>query len=259
LITQLSDSVTRFTLRPSLLCVRNFWRCLAWRPFLAFALPFTIYVFTLAPSIYNLDSAELTTASATGGLMRATGYPLYLTLGHVWSRLPLGDVGYRMNLFSAFWGALTTLLAERILHRWQVGHWAAFGALGLLATAPYFWGLSLVAEVYTLHTALMAGLILALLRWNESPTPWRLGFVGLVMGLGMTHHAAMALLIPGAVVYLLVTHPGRLFQLRSLLFGLVGLLFGLSFFLYLPLRYLAQPVFNYAGSYDADLVFIPLT
>jgi hypothetical protein len=48
----------------------------------------------------------------------------------------------------------------------KVGNWATLGALGLLASSVFFWGLSLVAEVYTLHTALMAGFILALLRWS---------------------------------------------------------------------------------------------
>ena len=67
------------------------WQSLAsvgWRTVAAFGLPFVLYVLTLAPTIYNLDSAELTTAAATGGLVRATGYPLYLLLGWVWSRLP---------------------------------------------------------------------------------------------------------------------------------------------------------------------------
>ena len=228
------------------------------RGLLAFGLPLIIYRLTLAPTIYNLDSAELTTAAYTGGLMRATGYPLYLMIGRLWSRLPIGDVGFRMNLFSAVCGALTILLADRILRRWQVGGWAAFGALGLLATATFFWGLSLVAEVYTLHTALMAALILALLRWSDQPTPARLGLVGLIGGLGMTHHAAMVLLVPGSIFFVLVTHPRRVFQPAALAAAAVGTLLGLSVYLYLPLRYLAQPAFNYAGTYDAALQFHPV-
>ena len=92
-----------------------------WRGIASFGLPFMVYLLTLAPTIYNLDSAELTTAAYTGGLMRSTGYPLYLTLGHFWSKIPLGDVGYRMNLLSAIFGALTIFLGERILRRWRLG------------------------------------------------------------------------------------------------------------------------------------------
>jgi hypothetical protein len=76
-----------------------------WSSLAAFGFPFLIYILTLAPTIYNLDSAELTTAVAANGIVRATGYPLYLILGKIWSGLPIGDMGFRMNLFSAFCGS----------------------------------------------------------------------------------------------------------------------------------------------------------
>jgi hypothetical protein len=231
------------------------WRILArldWRMTVAFGLPFSLYLLTLAPTVYNLDSAELTTAAATGGITRATGYPLYLVLGYLWSWLPIGDVGYRMNLFSAFNGALTVALAERILRRWGVESWAAFGALGLLACAPFFWSLALIAEVYTLHTALMAGLLLALQRWAADPAPRRLALVGLIGGLSLAHHAATVLLIPGCLWYVITVAPRRAFAPRTWLPAIAALLVGLSVYLYLPVRYSALPAFNYAGRYDAD-------
>ena len=71
------------------------------------------------------------------------------------------------------------------------------GALGLLATGQSFWALSLIAEVYTPQTVLLAGLVLALLRWRERPTLWRTSGVGLLVGLGFSHHASTVLLLPG--------------------------------------------------------------
>ena len=229
-----------------------------WRALAAFSLPFIVYIFTLAPTVYNLDSAELTTAAATGGLMRSTGYPLYLTLGSLWSKIPLGDVGYRMNLFSAFTGALTIFFADRTLRKLGVSGWASAGALGLLATGVIFWGMSLIAEVYTLHTALMAALIYALVCWQAQPSPLRIALVGLVAGMSLAHHAASVLLIPGALFYLLSAHRRQLFAIKMLGAALFGLLLGLSFYLYLPIRYAAQPAFNYAGTFDASLVFHPV-
>jgi hypothetical protein len=228
---------------------------LDWRSIAAFSLPFMVYLCTLAPTIYNLDSAELTTAAATGGITRATGYPLYLILGRLWSAIPIGDVGYRMNLLSAFNGAITIALAERILRRLDVGIVASFGSLGLLACAPYFWALSLIAEVYTLHTALMAGLILLLLRWAEQPSLRRLALVGLLGGLGLSHHAMTVLLIPGCAWYVLTVAPRRVVTAQALLTVVVAGLAGFSVYLYLPLRYAAAPAFNYAGLYDARGVF----
>ncbi|MCB9134326.1 MAG: DUF2723 domain-containing protein [Anaerolineales bacterium] len=213
---------------------------------------------TLAPTIYNLDSAELTTATVTGGLMRATGYPLYLFIGRLWAALPVGDMGYRMNLFSAFNGAFTLLLVERILYRLKINHFATLCAVGLLASAPFFWSLSLVAEVYTLHTTLMCLLVLFLLEWNTRPTPETLAIVTLTLGLSMGHHLATALLIPGAFWYVMVTHPRIALTPRGIALGLLGGVLGLSIYLYLPLRFLANPIFNYAGTYDAAGVFHPV-
>ncbi|MCL4299311.1 MAG: DUF2723 domain-containing protein [Anaerolineae bacterium] len=229
-----------------------------WRFALAFGLPFSLYILTLAPTVYNLDSAELTTAAATGGLVRATGYPLYLVLGWLWSWLPVGDVGYRMNLFSAFTGALTVALASLILRRWRVGPWAMIGALGLLACAPFFWALSLIAEVYTLHTALMAGIILLLLHWSDQPAPARLASVVLLVGLSLGHHVATVLLLPGCAWYILTVHPRQALAPRAFLPAVGALLVGLSIYLYLPWRYGAAPAFNYAGHYDASGTFVPL-
>lgn len=233
----------------------------------AFLLPFLLYLFTLAPTIYNLDSAELTTAAATGGILRATGYPLYLAIGRVWAWLPIGDMGYRFNLLSAFCAALTILQAENILRRigshrlpipLSVGPWARVSALGLLATAPYFWSMSLIAEVYTLHTALLAGIILALLRWSDAPSPSRLALPVFLMALSLGNHAATVLLIPGGLWYVLTTHPRLLWQPRYIWAATMGLLAGLLVFLYLPWRFAAQPAFNYAGNFDATGVFVPV-
>ena len=233
-------------------------RSLDWRGITAFGLPFMLYLCTLAPTIYNLDSAELTTAAATGGITRATGYPTYLILGRLWSMIPIGDVGYRMNLFSAFNGALSIALADRILRRLDVGPWAAFGALGLLACAPYFWALSLIAEVYTLQTSLMAGLILLLMRWVDHPSAGRLALAGLVGGLSLGHHAMTVLLIPGCVWYAVTVAPRRVVAPRTLLATLAAGIAGFSVYLYLPLRYASAPAFNYAGLYDATGTFRPI-
>ncbi len=229
-----------------------------WTTAIAFAAPFVLYLRTMAPTIYNLDSAELTTAAATGGLVRATGYPLYLVIGRLWSHLPIGDVGYRMNLLSAVCGALTVMLAERILRRLEVGALPRLSALGLLAVAQFFWALSLIAEVYTLHTAILAAVILALLRWSEQPTPGRLALATFLVGLGFGNHVATVLAAPGCVWFVLNAEPKRALQVRPLAAAAAGLAAGLAVYLYLPLVYWTRPEFNYVGWFNAAGQFEPV-
>jgi hypothetical protein len=225
---------------------------------LAFVVPFVVYLMTAAPTVFNLDSAELSTAASTGGILRATGYPLYLMLGRVWSQLPLGDVGWRLNVLSAVCGALTIFLGHRLLRRLGVGPWASAGALGLLAASRYFWAMSLVAEVYTLHTALVAGILLLLLRWEDSPTPARLAIATFTVGLASGNHVATVLLAPGCLVFVLCTSPRAALRWRSLTAAAAGLVAGLSIYLYLPLLFLTRPAFNYAGHYDSTGAFVPV-
>jgi len=227
----------------------------SWDSLLAFLAPLFLYLATMAPTLYNLDSAEFTTAAYSGGLVRATGYPLYLLIGRLWSRLPIGDVGFRMNLLSGVCGALTITLAYRVLRRLGVGGWAAFGALGLLTCSRYFWGLSLIAEVYTPHTALMAGILLLLLRFEEAPTPRRLAATTLLFGLSSGHHMATVLMAPACVWFVLKTGGRECLRPRFLLPAGFALLAGMSVYAYLPWVYLRDPAFNYAGHYGADGLF----
>ncbi len=227
----------------------------SWDSLLAFTAPLLLYLRTMAPTIYNLDSAEFTTAAYTGGLVRATGYPLYLLVGRLWSRLPLGDVGYRMNLLSVVCGALTIALTYRLLRRLGVGGWAAFGALGLLATSLYFWGLSLIAEVYTPHTALMAAILLLLLRFEDSPSRSRLAATTFLFGLSAGHHMATVLMAPACVWFVLRTGGLGCLRPRFVWPAALSLLAGLGIYLYLPWLFLTDPTFNYAGKFGADGLF----
>lgn len=224
---------------------------------ISFSVSFITFLFTLAPTVYNLDSAELTTAAATLGFTRSTGYPLYILLGNFWSKIPVGDVGFRLNLFSAFSGALTVGFSTLILKHFQVKVWALLGSLGLLVTSKFFWALSLIAEVYTLQTALMAALILCVLHWQKRPTAARMILVGIVSGLCLCHHAATIIMLPAILLFLVFVSRKNFFKPSVIGAGLVGILIGLTPYLYFPIRFQANPVFNYAGTYDSYGQFHP--
>ncbi len=170
-----------------------------WAAWAAFGLPLALYLATAPPTFYGLDSAELATAVATRGIVRATGYPLYLLVGQAWLALlpPIGDVGFRLNLLSAVAAALAIFFSDRILRRLGASLWPRVGALGLLACTPAFWSMAIVAEVYTLHVALMAATLLLLMRWAEAPTFARLLAPALLAGLSLGNHASTILLLPG--------------------------------------------------------------
>ncbi|MFN8455816.1 MAG: DUF2723 domain-containing protein [Anaerolineae bacterium] len=84
-----------------------------------------LYLNTLAPSVVTLfdDSLEFQLVTYQLGIAHPTGYPLYTLLGKLFTFLPIGNVAYRVNLMSAFFGAATVgllyLLIVQIIERME--------------------------------------------------------------------------------------------------------------------------------------------
>lgn len=226
---------------------------------LAFLLPLLAYLFTACSTVYNLDSAEFSAAVHVLGIVRSTGYPLYLLLGKVFTTLlPVGDVAFRLNVMSAVCAAGTVVLLYQLLRRLTGQRAAALAASLLYAFSYYFWAQAVVAEVYTLHTLLMAALFLLLLRWEATHSDWLLAASVLLYGLSFGNHLSTLLLAPGIVAFILLVGGKEILRPKRVALLLACFAAGLSIYVYVPLRYLAQPTFNYAGRFDAQGQFVPL-
>lgn len=203
---------------------------------------FVLYVITLAPGVLFADGGEFQFAPYILGIAHPTGYPLYLLLGWAWSHaLPLGDVAYRMNLFSALWAALSVglsfVVALRIIRRAVPGinsfaaRLAAATAAATFGVGQTFWSQAVIAEVYSFN-AFFVALLLLLLFWlseeadRDSPAPGRISpyaarglILASVYGLSLTHHVTGLLLLPGGLLFLWLTRrasdPGQLSRLGA--------------------------------------------
>jgi hypothetical protein len=96
---------------------------------------FALYIQSLVPSMLDGDPGHFQTILPVLGIPYPTGFPLYVLLGHLWSWLPIGSVAYRINLFSAFWGALTVGALFFTLRQQRL-HWLASLCAFTLALVP---------------------------------------------------------------------------------------------------------------------------
>ena len=65
---------------------------------------FIIYLFTLAPSVVQIDSGELAAVQATLGIAHPTGYPLFTMLGYLFSLIPLPFTKiFQLNILAAIY------------------------------------------------------------------------------------------------------------------------------------------------------------
>lgn len=145
-------------------------------PIGVFAISLAVYLWTLPVTVSFEDSAEFVAAAATLGIPHASGYPLFVLLGRLFAALPFGTVPWRVALLSAVAaaGAVTLgFLAVRRLvkRRFPVtpGVDAVMALVFLtLAVSETWWGQAIMAEVYALHAALMAGVGYALVAWMDA-------------------------------------------------------------------------------------------
>lgn len=227
-------------------------------PVWAGALALASYLRTLAPAVFTLDSPELTAAAYSLGIVHSPGYPVYLLLGHLFLKLPLGDAGWQMNLLSAQAAAATVALLAWLVQR-MTGSALAGVVAGLsYGLSFYIWSMAVIAEVYTFQALLLAAALALLWQWrSEGRVAWLAG-AAFTAGLAAANSPIAVLWWPGLLILGLATHQRR--RLRSSDFVLLAAALGagLAFVLYLPLRSLAGPDFVYVGTYDALGRFHPL-
>lgn len=162
---------------------------------------FTVYLMTLAPTVWFIDSGELAAVATTLGIAHPTGYPLFTIIGHLFSMLPIGTSEiYRLNLMSSFFCSLgifmSFLLMKYILGKGEdsapvkaidknkkqikspnatvkeklaalpdiiVFSAAGFASL-ILAFSKTYWGAANSVEVYPLHVFFLVTLMLVFLK-----------------------------------------------------------------------------------------------
>ena len=172
---------------------------------ICFIISLSLYTRTLTPGLLHGDSGEFQTLAYLLGHTHPTGYPVYLVLAKLTTFLPLGDVAYRVNLFSALMGAITAAgiyLSGRTVVKYRL--LALLGAM-TLAVSPTFWSQAIIAEVYTSGAAFLIFVVLTLLLWDSSDKPVSLLFAGLLGGLSLGVHMSVALLAPAVLMFLLVS------------------------------------------------------
>jgi hypothetical protein len=70
---------------------------------IVFIVSAVLYIKTLAPTVWFIDSGELAAVCTTLGIAHPTGYPLFTLIGHLFTILPLAFTHvYKLNLMNAF-------------------------------------------------------------------------------------------------------------------------------------------------------------
>jgi Protein O-mannosyl-transferase TMEM260-like len=168
---------------------------------------FALYHATLLPGFDFGDTGSFQTAVSTSLITPRDGYPLYFALGKLALWLTRVEPARALNLASALEASIACGLLTLAAAELSGVPAAGAGAALLFATSYTFWSQSVIAEVYALHIAFLAGTTLLLLRWSSRPTTGRLAAFFAVYALGFGNHLSMILLLPGFTIFLLLSAP----------------------------------------------------
>ncbi len=211
-----------------------------------------LYGRTLAPSAMWYDMAELPAAAYYLGIAHSTGYPLYLLLGKLATFIPLGDIGYRVNLMSAIAATMTVVVVFLIV--WELTQSRRAAALATLAlgASSTLWASATVADSHALNAFFTALVTYLLLRWQRAGHRALLLGAFYLLGLAMGNHHLIQFFGPAMLLYWAAVSrqrerrmPWRELPLPALLF-----LGGFAINLYLPIRAAQKPAIMWANAAD---------
>ena len=165
-----------------------------------------VYMRTMYPGLVLFgDSPKFQFVGRIWGTPHNPGYPLYIVMSHLFGLLPIGTLAYRINFMSAFLGAvaagLMVLLVSRLTGRTWAGMAAGFG----LAFGREFWSQAIVAEVYTLATALLLATLCCAVRWTQTRRTRDLLAAVLIAALAVGNHLTVVMFAPGLVALVVLT------------------------------------------------------
>lgn len=197
---------------------------------------FAVYLRTDCPVFYLGDSPELSSAAFALGIPHGNGYPLYTMIGKLFCLIPLGNVGFRMNLMSNFFSLMAVLLIYACILRITRSMVSAFAGAFMMAFIPALWSQTVVTEVYTMHTFFVALLIWLLLWWDETREPYILILFAFATGASFGNHMQTVMLAPAVFFLILASDKKALLRPKAFLILTLFLALPLLVYLYLPIR-----------------------
>ena len=218
---------------------------------------FTVYLFTLSPSINFGDSPELISSAYTLGISHPPGYPLYSLTAKLFTYVPWGDsVARKVNFASAFFSAAAIFFISMIVASSgkKTSLYGAIISALFLMVSPTLWSQSVISEVYALNLFFFTLLLYLSFLWWKSNDKRYLFTATFIYGLGLANHHTLIAFIPVLLVFIFtgkrksLKDPGRLITLFFLF------ILGFSVYIYLPLRAMQSPPMNWGDPQTFDRI-----
>ena len=203
------------------------------------------------------------------GIAHPAGSPFYALITKILTFLPFGNIAFKVNLASAFFGAVLISLIFLLINEClklifpshNDKHWRALS--GALAASLYavssIWENSVVAEVYTLQNCFIVLIALLLVRGiKQTEKKSCLYLAAFLFGLSSGAHIIMILYIPALLLFLWLFYRNSI-RLSHLGIIITFVILGASIYLYLPVRASVNPYYDWGNPKNVKNFIVHVT
>jgi len=222
------------------------------------------YLYTIAPTVSLWDCGEFIACSHILGVPHPPGTPFFILLGRIFDIIiPFNEVAKKINFFSSLSSALAGgflyLIILSVFQRFRENRGkrlplsnhliAVFSAIG--AGLSYsVWDTSVEAEVYSTSILILVICLWLALHWDENremrgDNNYLLLLVYLIF-LSFGIHLMPLLLIPGILVFVIMTDKKIFNNPKLIIFSAILILIGITTYYYLMVRAVSNPAINEA-------------
>ena len=171
-------------------------------------LAFWAYTRTLLPGVDLGDTGGFQAAVLWPFTSARRAYPLYYALATPFvGTVSAANPARGLNLFSAVWAAVAVALLAGLVATIARSTIAGIVSGLLLAFSYTFWTQAVIAEVYSLHLALVCVCLCALLAFARRPSRITFAIFCAAYALSFGNHYSMILLFIPCTAFLLLVHP----------------------------------------------------
>ena len=199
-------------------------------------IPLVIYILTLEPKLVGGDTGWYANQIPEMSLMVPTGYPTFSMFLKLFTYLPIGDLAYRLNLFSAIFGALTILFLFLSINKLVKNEFISFISSMIFAFIVPFWEVANRLEFDTLNCFFIILLIFSAILYSENKTRKYLYFFFFCLGLSLTNHPLAFFLVPAILLYVIIVNPGIFKSIKAIFISILFFILPLLSYFYLLIR-----------------------
>ena len=200
------------------------------------AVTLALFLVTLRPDLGGTeDSPKFQFIGQALGTAHSPGYPFYVMATWLFTRIDLGTLAYRVNLFSAVCGALSCMCIFLTARRLRVTTPLSLAAALAAATSYPVWSNSVTAEVYTLAAVLSAMAVYWLIAFAQTGATWRLYAACAMWAMGFGNHLTIVAILPVAVVYGIVRDRSVLRPRVAITAAIIGII-GVAQYWFIAIR-----------------------